>query len=158
MGDRGNIYITQRGRAAPGIYIYSHRGGSDLPTLLRDSLKRGRKRWDDEPYLARIIACDVFKVAGIRSVTGAGLTTYLTDNEHTILVVDAAAGTVGVADPPQGDAWSGPPRPVRTVTFAEYTKMSDDECAAFARLGSSPACARLGTRRVARVGRGGVGK
>lgn len=132
MGDRANIYVVQHdGDTKTGIYIYTHWSGDDLPVTLRDALKRGRKRWEDEPYLARIIASDVFAQAGITDLTGAGLSTYITDNQYPILVVDAAAGTVGVAPKPSRAERCAAPKTTKTIPFAQYIELDDDACRAF---------------------------
>ena len=58
MGDRGNI-IVKDGNSE--VYLYTHWTGSDLPDVLRSALKRGKSRWNDGPYLARIIFCEIVK-------------------------------------------------------------------------------------------------
>ena len=103
MGDRGNIYVKQHpapGAASGGIFIYSHWSGFRLPELLQDALKKGESRWDDEPYLTRIIAQGIF--GDDDGITGYGITTYLTDNDYPVLVVDSERRMVGVAEAPRG--------------------------------------------------------
>lgn len=68
MGDRANVVVVQhggkKGARTGGVFLYTHWGGSELGRTLRDALARaggkGRaategNRWDDEPYLVRII-------------------------------------------------------------------------------------------------------
>ena len=109
MGDRGNIVI----KASMGgkLYFYTHWGGSKLPQVLQEALKRGRDRWGDEPYLARIIFCEMVRGSEMET-TGFGISTYETDNEHPLLIVDIANGTVNC----RGDSWS----------FHDFTEMGDN--------------------------------
>lgn len=87
MGDRGNVYIVQREEFDRGIYLYTHWEGSILPQMLADALEVARPRWDDESYGTRILVDQIFK-SHRDDETGAGISTYLTDNEYPILVVD----------------------------------------------------------------------
>lgn len=89
MGDRSNVCIVQhRGKEVSGrIYIYSHWGGEQIASDLQAALKK-RWRWDDEAYLTRIIY-DHIVGESFKTETGFGIATYLCDNEHPILVVDA---------------------------------------------------------------------
>lgn len=56
MGNRGQINIDNE------VYFYSHSGGDDvsLMEVMEKALKR-KQRWDDAPYLARIIFCTMVK-------------------------------------------------------------------------------------------------
>lgn len=102
MGDRANIKIKQpEGQA---LYLYSHWGGSNLPQVLQDALTRGKERWNDETYLARIIFSQMVK-DDILELTGYGLSTYETDG-FVICEVDTDAQMVKYAD--------------KNYTFTEY--------------------------------------
>lgn len=103
MGDRGNIYVVDRDPAC-GIYLYSHWGGATLPSWLGETLQTpaARGRWGDSAYLTRIICTAMFGDAV--GPTGFGVSTFLSDNEYPITVLDlrslsvptvwfAAAGT-----------------------------------------------------------------
>jgi len=54
MGDRGQIKIND-------VYLYTHWYGSNLKKILASALNRGRSRWEDPEYLARIIFCEMVK-------------------------------------------------------------------------------------------------
>lgn len=85
MGDRASVKLNFGSRddqALPPIYLYSHWGGSDMPATLALALRRGESRWDDDSYLARIIASAVFVDAGITDTTGAGLSPYPIEDVH----------------------------------------------------------------------------
>lgn len=67
------------------MFLYSHWDGYELPETLRSALVRGRGRWSDESYLARIVFCEM--VAGDQQGdTGYGISTRLTDNGYDLLV------------------------------------------------------------------------
>lgn len=85
MGDRGNIVFKQKD--GQKIFFYTHWQGSDIEDILRNAMIRGKERWDDEPYLARIIFSELIK-NDVEGLTGYGLSTQICDNEHDLLVVD----------------------------------------------------------------------
>jgi len=92
LGDRGNIVIRDNiDGDAPDLYLYTHWRGSELHSILKYVLSR-RQRWDDGPYLARIIFCEM--VRGYeREDTGFGIATYWPDTGVEI-VVDVKKQTV----------------------------------------------------------------
>ena len=79
MGDRGNIKIG-------GVYLYTHWCGSKIKGILKNALSR-RERWDDEPYLARIIFCEMVK-EDIGGSIGFGICDCICDNDNPVLEVD----------------------------------------------------------------------
>ena len=87
MGDRGNIHIKDS-----GVYLYSHWGGYDLPFTLQKALLK-KWRWDDHPYLTRIIF-DVMTGGVVGKETGFGISTEICDNEYPILTVSVEDMTV----------------------------------------------------------------
>ena len=84
MGDRGNIKIYQNDNSA--IYLYTHWTGSQIYEVLKTALSR-RQRWNDGPYLTRIIFCELVK-GDEDGETGFGISTHICDNEHTIIGVN----------------------------------------------------------------------
>jgi hypothetical protein len=100
MGDRGNVFFVdgKSGKELAGIYMYSHWGGAFLPAQLRAALVRGRERWGDPQYLARIIFCELIQ-EDVLSETGYGLSTRIGDNEHSIIRVDDGAQRVSFHEP-----------------------------------------------------------
>lgn len=86
MGDRGNIKVYQDEECNEAVYLYTHGGGSQILKILQAALSK-KKRWDDPPYLTRIIFCEMIK-GDTDSSTGYGISTRLCDNEHTVLGVD----------------------------------------------------------------------
>lgn len=95
VGDRANVYVKNDvDPSKPGVYLYTHWGGYELPEAVAKALDRGRNRWDDGPYLTRIIFCEMMKFYGdlpeetLESETGFGISTSMVDNEHNIIVVE----------------------------------------------------------------------
>ena len=114
MGDRGNIAIQQPSDGATArVYLYSHWGGSELPSVLQTALAR-KVRWDDPAYLARIIF-DAMTEGEQGEETGYGISTFISDNEHPILVVDCGTQTITVEGGPADVKW----------TFAEFIALED---------------------------------
>ena len=104
MGDRGNIKVGN-------VYLYTHWTGSHIKKDLQEALKR-KQRWDDEPYLTRIIFCQMCEDYG--SETGYGISTVICDNEHNILEVSCDSQKVKEVTE-EGDL-------VKEWTFAEFIK------------------------------------
>lgn len=78
MGNRGNISLKYKN--GEKIYFYSHWGGDNesLSTIVRDALIRGKDRWGDESYLARIIFSEMIKEE-VEKSTGYGIAPYQID-------------------------------------------------------------------------------
>lgn len=72
-----------------GVYLYTHWGGSELPQILASAMLRGKDRWDDESYLARIIFSEMVQGAEMET-TGYGIATYEMDKNHETIFVDVA--------------------------------------------------------------------
>jgi hypothetical protein len=92
MGMRRNIaldYGEQR-----KIYLYTHWGAEGLEDVLRAALIRGRSRWDDPPYLARIIFSEMTQ-AEVLDTTGYGIAPYVMDDEFPTIELDFGKRTVG---------------------------------------------------------------
>lgn len=84
MGDRGNIVLLYKGNQE--IFLYTHWRGSDIADILKNALSK-KQRWDDPAYLSRMIFGEMVEGAYNRE-TGFGISPYLQDNEHNLLVVD----------------------------------------------------------------------
>jgi hypothetical protein len=91
MGDRRNIELKYS--TGESIYLYTHWCGSDLPNTLASALDRGRDRWSDESYLARVIFSEMVK-RDVLGVTGYGIAPYEIDPQSPTLVVDLKGMTV----------------------------------------------------------------
>lgn len=89
MGDRGNICMEIEDGTE--IYLYTHWHGSELKSILQSALIRGRSRWSDESYLARIIFSEMIKDS-VEELTGYGISTSLA--EGGVIKVNVAAQEV----------------------------------------------------------------
>lgn len=99
MGDRANCIVHQNSfeNKEPPVWLYTHWGGCDLLSDVQKAIKR-RQRWDDDSYLTRIIF-DAMTNGKQGKVTGAGITTRMTDNEHDFIIVDPGKQEVRIEDP-----------------------------------------------------------
>ena len=93
MGDRANVYV--HGGKNPGVYLYTHWGRRSIGETVAAALDRGRGRWDDEQYLARIIFCEMVR-DDIEGVTGYGISAEVWDGAESIVDVDTRTGLVTV--------------------------------------------------------------
>lgn len=116
MGDRANIQVVE-GRCTPSIFLYTHWSGSDLPIILRNALKRGKDRWEDPPYLTRIIFSEMSQ-KDVMGELGYGISMQICDGEDKILIVDCEQKTVCVRNKSGPKAW----------TFKGFSQVSDAEC------------------------------
>lgn len=87
MGDRGNIIIEKDGQDFKHqVVFYTHFSGSELPLIVRNALIRGRSRWDDSSYLARVIFSELVK-DDIDGLSGYGISTEIGDGGDQIVSV-----------------------------------------------------------------------
>ncbi len=98
MGDRAQVKIIDSMQSAKDqgqVYLYTHWDGTELVEDVRTALKR-EQRWDDAPYLTRIIFDEMTK--GCQgSETGNGIMTYeVSDASHDLIVVDTKTQTITV--------------------------------------------------------------
>ena len=91
MGDRGNIVIRENGQE---LYLYTHWSGSEVVNIARRALAR-RRRWDDAPYLARIVFCEMVKGDEDGEI-GYGIWPTERDNDHDLVIIDVDCQTVTV--------------------------------------------------------------
>lgn len=96
MGDRANIHFVEENGS---FYLYTHRHGSELGKVLASALDRGRSRWTDAPYLARIIFSEMIK-GEVLETTGYGISIEVCDGNSNIYKVDVEAQTVQYCDGP----------------------------------------------------------
>lgn len=89
MGDRANIVVRETWPNDLGdseaVFLYTHWSGTELPEVLRRALAK-RWRWNDPPYLARVVFEEMIAVYPATE-TGFGVSTRLGDNEYDLLVL-----------------------------------------------------------------------
>lgn len=94
MGDRGNIvvheecYVKNNGKEKTdkSIFLYTHWGGYRIKQDVQEVLSR-KQRWDDAPYLTRMLFCKMVGKERFDEETGYGISTYMCDNEHNLIHV-----------------------------------------------------------------------
>ena len=78
MGDRRNVKVVDNNNTE--VYLYTHWGGYNLPLVVQETLAR-RERWDDAPYLARMIFCAMMG-GDQHGSTGFGISANLQDTNY----------------------------------------------------------------------------
>lgn len=114
MGDRANVLVKESDND-PGVYLYTHWGGTELPIVLQNALRK-RWRWDDCSYLTRIIFCEMVKGEEMDEC-GYGISTFAPDGQDRVLVVNCSDQTVKTQGDPHYPEWSCKEQ---TWTFEEY--------------------------------------
>jgi hypothetical protein len=118
MGDCGNIVVQED--KDHRVYLYTHWSGSEMPETLRSALVRGKERWSDPQYLARIIFCEM--VHSDNGLTGFGITSRVHDNSHPLVVVDCEKQEIRLEPEPDGSHAPGKPK---AWTFAAYAALPE---------------------------------
>lgn len=121
MGSRANVYVRQE-EDGSGVYLYTHNKGYELAQTVQAALARG-VRWDDPPYLARIIFSEMIG-NNAKGEIGFGISARIGDNSYQIVVVDTTVkgGRIGFADPPKHRD-EPQPFPKKWLPFAEFVKL-----------------------------------
>lgn len=86
MGDRANVVVKDPYGNKAEIFLYTHWGGSELPSDVQEALAR-KERWDDPSYLTRIVFCTMLH-GDTEGETGFGISTSQPDNEYPYIVID----------------------------------------------------------------------
>lgn len=90
MGDRANAVVLADWpddlNPNEAVFLYSHWAGHELPELVRQALIAGEERWNDEPYLARIVF-DTITEHQHGGTTGYGISTRIGDNSYNLIVL-----------------------------------------------------------------------
>lgn len=92
MGDRANVIVREGDEQ---VCLYTHGRGSELPKILQSAMQRGKERWRDAPYLARIIFCEMVK-GRESTLTGFGISVTPQDGENRVIMVDTDEQAVRV--------------------------------------------------------------
>jgi hypothetical protein len=118
MGDRANIHITSA-RFGSDVWLYTHWDGYRLEQLAADGLRKAVEggRVADSAYLGRIVAQHFFNAHGDQ-VTGAGLTSSVTDGGQHVVHIDVDAQTVDYD--PTGYEYGVPEHKRKVVPIAEF--------------------------------------
>lgn len=134
MGARGNIAVvqhpTESNKSEECIYLYTHWGGEYVPFFVQQTLAK-RTRWDDEAYLCRMLFCAMV-AEDVHGEHGFGITSYVTDYEFPLLVVDCARSLVTLRD------LDAPAASERSWTFEEFVTLALDAEDPWSSLGYVP--------------------
>jgi hypothetical protein len=106
MEDRANVYVTYSDKE-PGVYLYTHWLGTELPLLVQEALKK-QVRWNDTSYLTRIIF-DTMTEGCHGQETGFGISSYVGDGENRVINVIVEENIISIRD----EIW----------TFQEYIEL-----------------------------------
>lgn len=101
MGDRGCVcLIYDAPEENNKVWLYTHWNGGKLEETVKNALIRGRARWDDQEYLARIIFCQMLIDGNgkLESNTGFGIAPYPMDYNNPYIYVDLKNSSVKVGD------------------------------------------------------------
>ncbi len=125
MGDRANIVIEADEKSAfpHPVFFYTHWRGSEARLTLQAALIRGKGRWDDEQYLARIIFCEMIQ-ANPLELTSYGISTRICDNEHPLVCVRVGEQKVQLRARQDEDLTG---TPTKVWTFEEYVAATKEE-------------------------------
>lgn len=93
MGDRGDVCVKDGKKR---VYLYTHWSACDLPQIVKDALVK-KWRWDDAPYLARIIFDEMTKDSHGEE-TGYGISTEPAGDGWRTVEVDVKEQTVRIID------------------------------------------------------------
>lgn len=119
MGDRANVYVKDGGS---GVFLYTHWAGSELPETVQSALRRGVDRWNDGPYLTRIVFAEM--VSGNENgTTGYGISAVCGDGDDRIIVLDSDTQRISFAKSPEAAQGAGPL--LSEMAFAEYVALED---------------------------------
>jgi len=124
MGERAHIYITNDPATGDdptrGIYFHTHWSGAEWPEILRQALKFGESRWDDEAQLVRILASRMFK--DIEDQTGGGgISVTLGESQWPITIVNLSGQQIHwVSD--DGDE-THPAKWSEGISFADFVAL-----------------------------------
>lgn len=93
MGDRANV-IFRTSDGDDRVWLYMHNGGSCLPERLRLAVMESKPRWNDPPYMTRMIICRLIPKDLVHDQYGYGISTSIGDNEYPIFEVDCIENRV----------------------------------------------------------------
>lgn len=121
MGDRANVNVKEQfGNDVSSVFLYTHWSGSDLPGILQNALKRGRERWDDGQYLARIIFQEMLG-GNTTGLTGYGISSIVGDGDTRVLLVDVDKQAVVI----QTKSYGGETYDEKSFTFDDYVSLPE---------------------------------
>lgn len=126
MGCRGNIVSIDNNSP---IYFYTHWEGDQVYKILHKALQKSNKcnRLSDEPYTNRIIFCSlVGDKEDWDETTGYGISTYITDNEYPLIVVNFDKKLVYIKK--EGtDMFTEENSLITPISISEFANLTDEQ-------------------------------
>ena len=113
MGDRANVFVKDETEVGRGVFLYTHWDGATLPHTVKLALTRGTGRWDDAPYLTRIIFCEMVR-GDLDGDTGYGISATQLDNGRPIIVIDTENKKISFEN-------------THDWAFEDYVKLTNEE-------------------------------
>lgn len=93
MGDRAQVRFVFKDKSHD-VYFYTHWTGYLLAEDIKRALTRGKDRWDDSEYLARIIFSEMIQSSVMDTTCfGIGYAKH-GDLQHDLITVDCSNKTV----------------------------------------------------------------
>jgi len=92
MGDRGQVLILEG-----DVYLYTHWRATELIETVRKALTRGKGRWNDPEYLARIIFSEMVR-DDIDGLTGYGIGTQQHGDVWRLVTINCQQQLITVSD------------------------------------------------------------
>ena len=84
MGNRANVRVTE---FKSEVFLYTHWAGNELPKVIQRALKL-EDRWNDGPYLTRIIFSHMTREDKFNKTTGYGISSVVGDIMDHVIHVD----------------------------------------------------------------------
>jgi hypothetical protein len=124
MGDRSNIVVQEAN--GNRVWLYGHWMGEDSIRIVRNVLDK-RERWEDAPYLARMLFGSM--IAGdLAGSTSYGISTTMCDNEYPIIILEPHTQTawLEVYIWGEGGRYEQLTKPISFEDFLEALSFSED--------------------------------
>jgi hypothetical protein len=106
MATRGQVKVwdsVEPNGENEAVWLTQHYDGMDLPGIVKRALKRGDTRWNDSPYLARVIFCQMLMEEGrdnvadvVKDVAGFGIQGYEQPDSEWAITLDMSTQTITV--------------------------------------------------------------
>jgi len=92
MGDRANVQVIDNDS---NVFLYTHWNGTELPEIVKSAMVKGKERWEDGPYLTRVIFQEM--IHGDNGITGYGISSVIGDGEDRVIVLSIGKQTAWIS-------------------------------------------------------------
>ena len=99
MGDRAQVqFLFRTEEQYREVWFYTHWEGYKLQETVTNAIRRGKPRWRDDEYLARIIFSEMIQ-GHVLDETGYGIGVYKhADLQYPVIIVDCVRQAVSFDD------------------------------------------------------------